>query len=111
MKININLVGKITQHKLVAIEGKRPFLDIHIDVVLPTPNGKEFTHWVRCKVWQELAEKTAPLLAKGCLVAVSGRPELNTYSRRDGSPGAELIVHADEIEVLSDATTTEAEEN
>ncbi|MEI7910349.1 MAG: single-stranded DNA-binding protein [Verrucomicrobiota bacterium] len=103
MKLEINLVGKIAQHKLVEIEGKRPFLDIHIDVVLPTAGGKEFTHWIRVKVWQEMAEKIAPLLSKGCMVAVSGRPEAHPYSRRDGNPAAELIVHADKIQVM-DAT-------
>jgi len=106
MELTLKLVGCIAQYKLVEIEGKRPFLDIHIDVVLPTAVGKEFTHWVRCKVWQELAEKTAPLLNKGCMVAVSGRPEAHPYSRRDGSPAAELIVHAEEIEIVDGEETT-----
>ncbi len=103
MNIALKLVGKIAQHKLIQVEGKRPFLDLHIDVVVKTPSGKEYTHWLRCKVWNELAEKTAPLLTTGCLVAVSGRPEVHPYSRKDGSPAAELIVHADEIEVLAEA--------
>lgn len=108
MKININLVGKVAQHKLVAIKGKHPFLDIKIDVVIPTASGKQVTHWVTCKVWQGLATKTEPLLAKGCcMVEVSGRPEIKPYSKRDGSPAAELIVHADTIRVLDDEETSD----
>ncbi len=103
MKLALKLIGRIAQFKLVEIEGKRPFLDLHIDVVVKTPSGKEFTHWLRCKVWFDLAEKIAPLLTTGCLVAVSGRPEVHAYSRRDGTPAAELIVHADEIDVLDEA--------
>jgi hypothetical protein len=107
MKININLVGKVAQHKLVAIEGKHPFLDIKIDVVIPMSSGKEYTHWVSCKVWHPLAEKTETLLTKGCMVSVSGRPEIKPYSKRDGSPAAELIVHAVTIRVLDDEETSE----
>ena len=103
MKLELKTIGRIAQHKLIQLEGKRPFLDLHIDVVVKTALGKEYTHWLRCKVWHELAEKTAPLLSTGCMVAVSGRPEVHPYSKKDGSPAAELIVHADQIEVLADA--------
>lgn len=103
MKIELQLIGKITQFKLVQLEGKRPFLDIQIDVVVQTAFGKEYTHWVRCKVWNELAQKIAPLLSNGCMVAVTGRPESHGYKKKDGSPAAELIVHADKIEVLAEA--------
>lgn len=48
MKLKMEIVGKITQLKLVEIPGKSPFLDIDIDVVLKTPSGKEYTHWVTC---------------------------------------------------------------
>lgn len=107
MKLNMNLVGKVAQQKLVQVEGKNPFLDLHLDVVLKTASGKEYTHYVRCKVWHPLAANTEPLLSKGCMVSVSGRPEVHPYSRRDGSPGAELIVHADEIDVVDGEEATE----
>lgn len=103
----MEVVGKIAQHKLVEIEAKRPFLDIQIDVVLKTPSGKEYTQWVRCKVWHPLAEKIAPQLFTGCMIAVVGRPETKAYSKRDGNLGAELIVHADEIRVLDDEETSD----
>ncbi len=102
MKLETKMVGKVAQHKLIQIEGKRPFLDVKIDVVLATASGKEFTHWVTCKVWQDLAMETEPLLSKGCIVEVSGRPEVKPYLRRDGSPGAELVVHAEEIRVIEE---------
>lgn len=107
MKLNMKLIGIVTQYKLIEVEGKPPFLDIKIDVVLPTASGKEFTQWVSCKVWKELATKTEPLLTKGCMVEVSGRPEVKAYARRDGSPGAELILHADQLVVAKTITTTE----
>ena len=103
MQLKLKLIGRITQYKLVEIKGKRPFLDLHIEVVIKTALGNEYIHWLRCKVWYELALETAPLLSTGCKVAVTGRPEVHPYSRRDGTPAAELIVHADEIEVLAEA--------
>lgn len=109
MKLELKLIGRISQYKLVQVAGKPPFLDLHIDVVLPTASGKEFTHWIRVKVWKELAEKYAPMICKGMTVAVCGRPEAHPFSRRDDSPGAELIVHADEISILSGEATTETE--
>lgn len=102
MKLQMNLVGQVAQYKLITIPGKAPFLDVKIDVVIPTASGKEVTHWVTCKVWKGLAVEIEPQLTKGCMVEVSGRPEVKPYSKRDGSAGAELIVHADEIRVLDD---------
>lgn len=109
MKLVIKLVGKVAQHKLVKVEGKPPFLDVKIDVVLSTASGKEVTFWVTAKVWKGLAMETEPLLSKGCMVEVSGRPEVKPYLRRDGSPGAELVVHADEIRVLDGEENSEDE--
>ncbi len=107
MKLETKLVGRVAQYKLVKVEGKNPFLDIKIDVVIPTASGKEYTHWVTCKVWHPLASEIEPLLTKGCMVEVTGRPEVKPYSRRDGSPGAELVVHADTIRVVDDEETPE----
>lgn len=59
--------------------------------------------------WHGLALETEPLLHKGCMVEISGRPEVKPYLRRDGSAGAELIVHAEEIRVLDDEGTSEDE--
>jgi single-stranded DNA-binding protein len=107
MKLETKLIGKVAQHKLVKVEGKPPFLDLKIDVVLSTTSGKEITHWVTCKVWKGLAVEIESQLTKGCLVEVSGRPEIKPFLRRDGSAGAELIVHADTFRVLDDEETSE----
>lgn len=111
MRLNTTLVGKVAQHKLINVPGKAPFLDVKIDVVIPTASGKEYTHWVTCKVWQGLAVETERQLSKGCMVEVSGRPEVKPFNRRDGSAGAELIVHAQEIRVVPTITTSDDEEN
>jgi single-stranded DNA-binding protein len=107
MKLKTTIVGELAQHKLVQVEGKKPFLDLHVDVVLKSAAGKEYTQWVRVKVWHPLVEKIEPLLSKGCTVEVTGRPEVKPFSRRDGSAGAELIVHADTIRVVDDEETPE----
>ncbi len=107
MKLEINLVGQVAQYKLITVPGKAPFLDVKIDVIIACASGKEVTFWVTCKVWKGLAVEIEPLLSKGRLVEVSGRPEVKPYSKRDGSPGAELIVHADTFRVLDDEETSE----
>lgn len=109
MKLETKLVGKVAQHKLITVPGKAPFLDVKIDVVIPIASGKEYTHWVTCKVWKALAVETEPQLSKGCMVEVVGRPEVKGFNRRDGSAGAELIVHAEEFHVLDDEETAEDE--
>ena len=84
--------------------GKTPNnLDVlSVDLACNHKGGdKGFTDWVKVKVWGERAPKLAPYIQKGDKLLVTGRPEAKGYLRKDGTAGADLVLHANEVEFLS----------
>ena len=62
-------------------------------------NNQERTTWVDCAYW---TDKTAisPYLTKGKQVFVEGNPEVKTFTRQDGTPGASLTLRVRDIQLL-----------
>lgn len=62
-------------------------------------NNQERTTWVDCAYW---TDKTAisPYLTKGKQVFVEGNPEVKTFTRQDGTPGASLSLRVRDIQLL-----------
>lgn len=65
---------------------------------------QERTTWVECAYW---TDKTAiaPYLTKGKQVFVEGTPEVNTFTRNDGTSGASQKVRVFSLQLLGGATT------
>ncbi len=63
------------------------------------PQKEPKTIWVDCSYW---SEKTgvAPYLKKGTQVYVEGFPEVRTFTRKDGTPGAGLYLRVLSIQLL-----------
>jgi len=61
--------------------------------------NQERTTWVDCAYW---TDKTAisPYLTKGKQVFVEGNPEVKTFTRQDGTPGASLTLRVRDIQLL-----------
>ena len=61
--------------------------------------SQEKTTWVDCAYW---TDKTgiAPYLQKGQQVFVEGQPEVRSYQKNDGTPGASLTLRVREIQLL-----------
>jgi single-strand DNA-binding protein len=61
--------------------------------------NQEKTTWVDCAYW---SDKTAiaPYLQKGTQVFVEGAPEVRSFTRNDGSSGAQLSLRVREIQLL-----------
>ena len=61
--------------------------------------NQERTTWVDCAYW---TDKTAisPYLTKGKQVFVEGNPEVKTFTRQDGTPGASLALRVRDIQLL-----------
>lgn len=62
-------------------------------------NNQEKTIWVDCAYW---SDKTglAPYLTKGKQVYVDGQPEVKSYQRNDGTPGASLSLRVRDVQLL-----------
>ena len=62
-------------------------------------NNQEKTTWVDCAYW---TDKTAisPYLVKGKQVFVEGTPEVKSFQRNDGTPGASLSLRVREVQLL-----------
>lgn len=107
--LEITLTGSVGSCKLVTTPGKSSVLNINI-ATNRKMGDREFTDWSSAKVWGERAEKLAPHVAKGAKLLIKGRPEARGYTKADGTPGAELIVHVNELEFLSTKPKSDSEE-
>ena len=50
------------------------------------------TTWFSATFWNEHADELLSSVEKGSLVILSGMPELETYAKRDGTPGGKVKV-------------------
>jgi single-strand DNA-binding protein len=55
------------------------------------------TIWFKVACWNQLAENVAATLKKGDKVLVHGRLQQETYERKDGTTGLNLVVKVDAI--------------
>lgn len=69
---------------------------------------RETTQWWDCAWWGERAAKVAQWLPKGQKVLVEGEAQLETYTKRDGSAGAKLVVVVRDLELIGGRTEGEA---
>ncbi|MDO5025202.1 MAG: single-stranded DNA-binding protein [Trueperella sp.] len=53
--------------------------------------------FIRCSVWREYAENVTESLAKGMRVVVTGKLQIRTYQRQDGSQGTSVEMQVDEV--------------
>jgi len=107
MKTNTTIVGHVGSVRLVqSAENKHDVLNI--DVATNRMVGdKVYTDWYKVKVWGPLAAKLASQIQKGDKLLVTGRPEAKGYLRKDGTAGADLVLHADDVQLLSSRKSTE----
>jgi len=50
------------------------------------------TIWFQASFWEKDAEAIAATVHKSTLVTVTGQPELNVYSKQDGTPGVSVRI-------------------
>ena len=62
-------------------------------------NNQERTTWVDCAYWTDRTA-VAPYLTKGQQVYVEGTPEVKSFTRGDGTPGASLTLRVREVQLL-----------
>ena len=62
-------------------------------------NQQEKTTWVDCAYWTDRTA-VAQYLTKGKQVYAEGQPEVRSFQRNDGTPGASLSLRVREIQLL-----------
>ena len=62
-------------------------------------NQQEKTTWVDCAYWTDRTA-IAQYLTKGKQVYAEGTPEVRTFQRNDGTPGASLTMRVREVQLL-----------
>ena len=62
-------------------------------------NQQEKTTWVDCAYWTDRTA-VAQYLTKGKQVYVEGQPEVRSFQRNDGTPGASLSMRVRDIQLL-----------
>lgn len=81
-----------------------------LDVSLPhTPSKKDDngqwvdagpTTWYQATFWDEHADVVLRTIEKSSLVTVSGFPEIEVYSRTDGTPGGKVLIKYPTLAVI-----------
>jgi single-strand DNA-binding protein len=67
-------------------------------------NMQERTTWVDCAYWSDRTA-VSNYLKKGQLVYVEGSPEVRSYQKNDGTPGASLTLRVQSVQLLGAAKT------
>jgi single-strand DNA-binding protein len=62
-------------------------------------NNQEKTTWVDCNYWTDRTA-VSPYLTKGKQVYVDGTPDVRSYQKNDGTPGASLNLRVREVQLL-----------
>ncbi|HRN48630.1 MAG TPA: single-stranded DNA-binding protein [Niabella sp.] len=61
--------------------------------------NQERTTWIECAWWTDRTN-VSPYLTKGKQIYAEGTPEVRSYTRNDGSPGAALSLRVRELQLL-----------
>lgn len=96
--LTASITGHVGSVKLVT-KGKNTVLNINL-ASNRRVGEHEYTDWIAAKVWGERAVKLAPHVGKGTRLLMTGRPEARAYKKPDGTPGADLVLHVNDLEFL-----------
>ena len=73
-------------------------------------NGRDAEpHWFTVEAWDALAQRLADDCDKGTTIKVVGRVVENNWQTKAGEPRTEVIIKAQDIDVLSDRGYVKAE--
>lgn len=106
---NVIIVGRLTKNPEV-IETEKGNKRSFIIVAVPRPykniDGKYETDFIRCTLWNVVAEHTCEYCKKGDIVGIKGRIQTNSYEK-DGEIKYVTDVVAEKITFLSDSKNKE----
>lgn len=89
--LQITAVGNLAADPELKIIGDREVANFTI-LVNKKVKGEDRTTALRCAVWGPRAKVVDDYLTKGAQVTVTGQAYIETFERKDGTPGASLDV-------------------
>jgi single-strand DNA-binding protein len=101
--IKIQIIGNLGKDCIVnTVNGKTVinFTVAHTEKYKDSAGTQqEKTTWVDCAYWTDRTA-IAPYLTKGTQVYTEGTPEVRSYQRNDGTPGASLSMRVRDVQLL-----------
>lgn len=101
---NIVIVGRLTKdpEAIVTESGnKRTSVIVAVSRAFKNTDGKYDTDFIKCILWNVVAEHTCEYCKKGDVVGIKGRIQTNTYEK-DGETKYSTEVIAERVTFLSD---------
>ena len=98
------LVGRLTKDpELIETEKEKKVLTMTLAVQRPFKNsdGQYETDFIRCILWNIVAEKTCEYCHKGDVVGIKGRIQSSSYEDKDGNTKYVTEVVAERVTFLS----------
>lgn len=102
----VSLIGRLTQDPTLrdTNSGQNRFVGFTL-AVNDFRGNNEFTNFVPCIAWDNVAENMSKFLKKGSLVAVTGR--ISVRSKNDNGKYETIVnINADRVEFLESKSTT-----
>ncbi|TFD97022.1 single-stranded DNA-binding protein [Jeotgalibacillus sp. R-1-5s-1] len=99
----VTIVGRLTRDpELKEIGSNKHVLNVTVAVNRPFKNqaGENEADFIRCIIWNRVAQNTSEYCAKGSLVGITGRLQTRVFSRDDGSKSYFTEVFADSVRFL-----------
>ncbi len=107
------LVGRLTKDpEVTETENKKKVSSIVLAVQRPfkNVNGLYETDFIRCTMWNIIAENTSEYCHTGDVVGIKGRIQTNSYVDNDGNTKYTLEVIAEKVTFLSSKKESKIEE-
>lgn len=99
----IILVGRLTSDpEINEVEGKKnSVITLAVPRSFKNADGEYETDFIKCVLWNGIAENTAEYCKKGDVVGVKGRIQTNTIEKEDGTKEFEMNIIAEKVTFLS----------
>lgn len=101
---NVVLVGRLTKDPEIIVTengSKRSFIVVAVPRSFKNQDGKYDSDFIKCVLWNIIAEHTCEYCKKGDIVGIKGRIQTNTYLKEDTMVYDSEVV-AERITFLSD---------
>ncbi|WP_227394434.1 single-stranded DNA-binding protein [Jeotgalibacillus aurantiacus] len=99
----VTIVGRLTRDpELREIGSNKHVLNVTVAVNRPFKNqaGENEADFIRCTIWNRVAQNTSEYCEKGSLVGITGRLQTRVFNRDDGSKSYFTEVFADSVRFL-----------
>ncbi|MBR4178425.1 MAG: single-stranded DNA-binding protein [Bacilli bacterium] len=106
----IVIAGRLTSNpEIVATENgkKRTYITVAVPRSYKNVDGTYDTDFIRCTLWNGIAETTCEYCKKGDIVGIKGRIQSSNYERDDGEKVYTMDVIAEKVSFLSSKKTDE----